>query len=74
MQNMDFLKIKSVTIGYTLPEKILKKIHMANARIFLSGDNLFTFTKYQGVDPEYSDYNNLYSSLRQYTIGLNIAF
>ena len=47
---------------------------MANARIFLSGDNLFTFTKYQGVDPEYSDYNNLYSSLRQYTIGLNIAF
>ena len=74
LQNMDYLKIKSVTLGYTLPESLLKKVHMSNARIFLSGDNLYTFTKYQGVDPEYSDYSNLYSSLRQYTIGLNIAF
>ncbi|MBQ7195006.1 MAG: TonB-dependent receptor [Bacteroidales bacterium] len=74
LQNMDFLKIKSVTLGYTLPETILKKVRISHARIFLSGDNLYTFTKYLGVDPEYADYSNLYSSLRQYTVGLNIAF
>ncbi|MBQ7195005.1 MAG: TonB-dependent receptor [Bacteroidales bacterium] len=73
-QNMDFLKIKSLTFGYTLPDSLMKKLRMSNARVFLSGDNLYTFTKYQGVDPEYDGYRNFYSSLRQYTLGLNIAF
>ena len=74
VQNMDFLKIKSLTLGYTLPEKITRKVKISKARVFISGDNLYTFTKYQGVDPEYDGYRNFYSSLRQYTFGLNIAF
>ncbi|MBQ7811004.1 MAG: TonB-dependent receptor [Bacteroidales bacterium] len=74
LYDTDYLKVKAVTIGYTLPKKWMDKIKVKNLRIYLSGDNLFTFTKYPGVDPEYVNYNNLYSSLRQYSLGLNIAF
>ena len=52
----------------------MDRVKIKNLRIFLSGDNLYTFTKYPGVDPEYVNYDNLYSSLRQYAVGLNISF
>ena len=70
----DFLKLKNVTLGYTLPERIIKKAHINNLRIFLTGDNLFTVTKYPGVDPEFTDNMNYYSNLRQYAIGLTFKF
>ena len=70
----DYFKIKALTIGYTFPKKWMDRVKIENLRIFLSGDNLYTFTKYPGVDPEYVNYDNLYSSLRQYAVGLNISF
>ena len=70
----DYFKIKALTIGYTFPKKWMDRVKIKNLRIFLSGDNLYTFTKYPGVDPEYVNYDNLYSSLRQYAVGLNISF
>ena len=74
LYDTDYLKVKAVTIGYTFPKKWMDKVKIKNLRIYLSGDNLLTFTKYPGVDPEYTNYDNLYSSLRQYSVGLNIAF
>lgn len=74
LYDTDYLKVKAVTVGYTFPKKWMDKVKIKNLRIYLSGDNLFTFTKYPGVDPEYTNYDNLYSSLRQYSVGLNIAF
>lgn len=74
LYDTDYLKIKALTIGYTLPAKWMKKVKIKNLRVYLSGDNLCTFTTYPGVDPEYSNYNNLYSSLRQYSLGLNLSF
>ena len=74
LYDTDYLKIKALTIGYTLPAKWMKKAKIKNLRVYLSGDNLCTFTTYPGVDPEYSNYNNLYSSLRQYSLGLNLSF
>ena len=74
LYSTDYLKIKSVTLGYTFPERWMKAIKVRSARIFLSGDNLHTFTNYPGVDPEFSDKYNYYSSLRQYTVGVNISF
>jgi hypothetical protein len=68
------MKLKAVTIGYTLPSKWMNKASIKNLRIYVSGDNLFCLTEYPGVDPEYTNYNNLYSSLRQYSLGLNLTF
>ena len=52
LYNGDFLKVKNVEIGYTLPSTVLNKIGMRKLRIYFSAQNLFTFTKYPGFDPE----------------------
>ena len=70
----DYLKLKNLTIGYTLPERLTRKVGIGSLRIFLTGDNLFTITDYPGIDPEFTDNMNYYANLRQYTIGLNIKF
>ena len=70
----DYLKLKNLTVGYTLPKKWLRKIRLQDVRIYLSGENLWTITDYPGMDPEFSDTMNYYASLKQYSIGLNIKF
>lgn len=70
----DYLKLKNVTIGYTLPKKILKKIRLKDLRVFVSGENLACFTKYPGMDPEFNSTSNYYASLRQWSFGLNLKF
>lgn len=78
-----FLKIKSINLGYTLRTDKLKQIGVQNLRIYVVGQNLFTFTKYTGFDPEVNSYGNdaqfgfdmnAYPQVKSYTIGLNIAF
>ena len=70
----DYLKLKNLTVGYTLPKKWLRKIRLQDVRVYLSGENLWTITDYPGMDPEFSDTMNYYASLKQYSIGLNIKF
>ncbi len=70
----DYLKLKNVTLGYTFPHKWMKKAHISNLRVFISGDNLFTITDYPGMDPEFTDNLNFYASLRQYTFGVSLKF
>ncbi|HLT51390.1 MAG TPA: hypothetical protein VKZ93_05505, partial [Arenibacter sp.] len=82
MQDASYLRLKSVTLGYTLPSYILKNTGVGNARIYISGENLLTFTKLTGLmDPEgLSTLNTGYGigkmhPLRKvYAIGLNITF
>ncbi|MEP7269136.1 MAG: SusC/RagA family TonB-linked outer membrane protein, partial [Saprospiraceae bacterium] len=52
MEDGSFLRLKSLQIGYTIPAAILKKISASNMRVYLQGVNLFTATKYTGLDPE----------------------
>jgi phospholipase C len=47
-----FIRLKNVQIGYTLPASVAKKLHLRTARISLTGQNLLTFTKFTGWDPE----------------------
>ncbi|MEM7105787.1 MAG: TonB-dependent receptor [Bacteroidota bacterium] len=47
-----FLKLKNLTVGYSFPESVLEKIRAENLRLYISGQNLVTFTKYTGADPE----------------------
>ncbi len=48
-----FLRLKNVSISYKIPSNILSKMHMTNARIFCQGQNIFTLTKYKGLNPEF---------------------
>ena len=70
----DYLKLQNLTLGYTFPQKWLKRIKMQHARVFISADNVYTFTDFPGMDPAFSNVENYYASLRQYSVGLNIKF
>ena len=54
IEDGSFLRLKNVQIGYTFPQKWMKKIRMKELGISLSGQNLWTWTKYSGLDPEVS--------------------
>jgi len=68
----DYLKLKNLTLGYTLPGKWTRKVHLQEARLFVSGENLLTFTDYPGMDPEITGSQDFYANLKQYSIGINI--
>jgi TonB-linked SusC/RagA family outer membrane protein len=52
LEDGSYLRLKNVQLGYTIPEKSLKIIGSSQARIYLSATNLFTLTRYPGLDPE----------------------
>jgi TonB-linked SusC/RagA family outer membrane protein len=76
-----YLRLKNIQLGYTLPEKLTQKMMISSLRFFVAAENLFTFTKYQGFDPEISssatslgvDYG-VYPQARSWTVGVNLAF
>ena len=52
VQDGSYLRVRALSFGYTFPRSIASKMRMDNLRVYLSGQNLFTFTKYEGYDPE----------------------
>jgi len=52
IEDGSFIRLKNIQVGYTLPEKLLKKIHAEAWRFYVSAENLWTITKYTGADPE----------------------
>ena len=52
LEDGSYLRVKNVQLGYTLPGSLTKRVNIANLRIYLSAQNLFTFTSYTGLDPE----------------------
>ena len=72
----DYLKLQNVTLSYSLPKKVLKSIKLTSAQVYLSGENLYTFTDplFPGVDPEFTDTNMYYSPIRQVVLGVNLKF
>lgn len=57
VEKVNYLKLKTLTIGYTLPKNLLKKIYIKDVRVFFSGENLLNITNYSGLDPETVDIN-----------------
>ena len=77
MRDASYLRLKNLQLGYTLPEKYTKKIGLSRARIYYSGQNLFTVTNfYKWVDPEAprGDSGYTYPQVLVNSIGLNITF
>lgn len=64
-----FIRLKTLSIGYRLPDKLLEKAHIQEGKIFLQGQNLLTLTKYEGLDPETG---SGLPPLRMITLGLQL--
>jgi TonB-linked SusC/RagA family outer membrane protein len=80
-----FLRVRNINLGYSVPERALSRIGLKTARIYVSGDNLFTLTKVPGGDPETTlsaeDTNSVAGSIgmryplyRTFTLGLDLSF
>ena len=69
----DYIKLKNLSLGYTLPKNWDSKIAMQNARVYVSAENLLTITGFEGQDPE-SPTGMGYSPFRTIAIGANITF
>ena len=84
LRDGSYLRLKSVEIGYTLPKVFVNKMFMQNVRIYVTGYNLYCFTKYSGADPEVDtrrstpmtpgvDYS-AYPKSRSFVGGINVTF
>jgi hypothetical protein len=75
----DYFRIKVVQLGYNLPTDLISKAGLKKARIYVMSENLFTFTKYNGYDPEIgggtmSIDRGIYPQARSFLVGANIGF
>jgi hypothetical protein len=85
LEDGSYLRVRNVNIGYSIPKHLLSSLRIAGARIFVSGDNLLTFSKFSGPDPEtdltasdLSDVagsiNFLYPVNRTFSLGVELKF
>ncbi|MEP0214077.1 MAG: TonB-dependent receptor [Cellulophaga sp.] len=73
----DYVRLRALTIGYTLPKDIVGKASLDNVRLYLRGDNLFTWQSHKGIDPEQSlagTTDSRSSLLKTISLGLNVQF
>ncbi|HEY0897392.1 MAG TPA: SusC/RagA family TonB-linked outer membrane protein, partial [Sphingobacteriaceae bacterium] len=79
LEDGDYFRIKTLQIGYTLPSALTSKAGINRARIYVSSNNLVTFTKYTGFDPEigtggsYGIDRGIYPQSRSFLIGVNVG-
>lgn len=84
LEDGSYLRIKSVVLGYNVPASVLQRLHVDRLRIYASAQNLLTFTKYSGLDPEVNTFSGSNTSLgtdfltypqaRTITFGVNLGF
>lgn len=82
VEDGSYLRNKSLMAGYTLPHRLLEKTKIESIRVYVQALNLFTLTKYTGLDPELSgfnsafgiDYGNYPNNQKQYFFGVNVNF
>jgi len=80
LQKGDYMRIKLVQLGYTLPKDVTTRFGANKVRFYVTGENLFTFTKYTGYDPEIAGGNEYgidrayYPQARTFLFGANIQF
>ena len=83
LEDGSYLRLKTITLGYNLPTNIVSVARLQSARIYVSGQNVLTFTKYQGLDPEISTFSGTNTALgtdfltfpqaRTIQVGINIG-
>ncbi|HLZ88504.1 MAG TPA: hypothetical protein VKQ52_14720, partial [Puia sp.] len=80
----DFIKLRNITLSYSVPPSMMQRIGLSSARVYISGQNLGIMTKYPGPDPEVSSNGNsnggqgvdrnTVPNARTFTVGLNVGF
>ena len=72
----DYIRLKNVQLGYTLPSRLLNQMKISKLRIYVSGSNLFTYTDYKGWDPEGAThvYEATIPQLKVYSFGVDLGF
>jgi hypothetical protein len=84
IEDGSFLRLNTVTVGYTIPRNLLRRAHIGNVRVYVSAYNLYTWTSYSGFDPEVDtrrtppvtpgvDYS-AYPKSRSFVGGINVTF
>jgi len=83
LEDGSFLRLSTITLGYSLPKKMLQKAHINNARVYCTLNNIYTFTNYSGYDPEVAATSSAltqgiddssYPRAKSYVVGLNLTF
>ena len=84
VEDGSFLRLNTLTVGYTFPQEWMKKLYVSNLRLYFTGSNLFCLTNYSGFDPEVDTRRNYrvtpgvdysaYPKSRQYVFGINLSF
>ena len=85
VEDGSYLRLKTLQLGYTIPQSISSKVYMSSLRVFITGQNLLTFTKYSGPDPEIGQITSTntlsrgvdigtYPQAQTFTAGINITF
>ncbi|MDE5988097.1 MAG: TonB-dependent receptor [Duncaniella sp.] len=83
IENGSFLRLNTITLGYTLPKKAIQKIRLSNLRFYATANNIHTFTDYTGYDPEVAASssaltpgidNSSYPRAKSWVIGVNLSF
>ena len=84
LEKGDFLRMKNISLGYTFSPNVLSKLKVSNLKIYVASQNLFTVTKYSGLDPEVSTFSDTntapgtdfltFPQAKTYTFGLNLTF
>ncbi len=83
VEDASYLRLKTVALGYSLPQTVLRKLRITRLRIYAAAQNVLTWTKYSGMDPEVNTYNSVltpgfdyssYPRARTVTFGANLTF
>ena len=80
IERVSYLRLKQLSLSYTLPESWTKRLRLKDLRIYFAGENLFLLTNYSGLDPEIvdpatgKDTGRMYPLNRKLTLGLNLKF
>jgi len=84
VEDGSYIRLNTLSLGYTIPQELVKKVHLQNLRLYVSAYNVFTLTNYTGFDPEVSARRNTpltpgvdysaYPKSRQLLFGINLSF
>lgn len=83
VENGSYLRVKTISLGYNIPKSVLNRYKIKTFRIYASAQNLFTITKYSGLDPEVNTYNSVltggfdyspYPRAKTIVFGINASF
>ncbi|TDB65385.1 TonB-dependent receptor [Arundinibacter roseus] len=74
LDDLSFIRLKNVQLGYNVPKVVTNKLGISNVRVFASSENLATFTKFRGLDPEKTgNRSDAYPLNKSYSFGINIG-